>query len=47
MEFDDVLQLILKDRRSDKIPILYVIEVVLILDDLGVFKEVNYEQLPD
>lgn len=47
MDFDEVLQIVLRDKRSEKIPILYVIEVVIILDDLGVFKEAEYEQLSE
>lgn len=45
MGFDDVLNRLLRDERSELVPILYIIEVVLILDDLNLFKEdIDYEQ---
>jgi len=43
MSFDEVLEVLLRDERSYKIPILYIIETVMILDDIGVFKGGNYE----
>lgn len=44
MDFDEVIETILRDERSRKIPILYIIETIIILDDLNVFKEaITYE----
>lgn len=42
MTFDEVLEIVLRDERSKKIPILYIIECVMILDDLNVLKEIDY-----
>lgn len=43
MTFDEVLEVILRDERSKKVPILYIIEVVMILEDMSMLKEINYE----
>lgn len=43
MEFDDALEIILRDDRTRKIPVLYVIQVVMILDEMGLLKEMCYE----
>lgn len=39
MTFDDVLEILLRDDRTRGIPILYIIQTVIILDDLNLFKE--------
>jgi len=43
MEFDDVLEILLRDERVLKIPILYVIQVVIAMDELNLLKEIPYE----
>lgn len=40
MDFDEIAEKVLSDSRTKRIPILYVIEVLIILDDLDMFKEV-------
>lgn len=36
MEFDEIIEKVLADPRLKKVPILYVIEVLIILDDLDI-----------
>lgn len=36
MTFDEAVAKVLKDERTNSIPILYVIEVLIILDDLDI-----------
>lgn len=43
MTFDEALEHILRDERSYKVPILYIIETVMIMEDLGLLKEISYE----
>lgn len=43
MDFDEILTTLLADERIKPIPILYVIEIVMVLDDMDLFKEVHYE----
>lgn len=42
MTFDEVLEIVLRDERSRKIPILYIIECVMILEDMNLLKEMDY-----
>lgn len=39
MDFDNIVQIVLGDSRIKNIPILYVIELIIVLDDLDLFKE--------
>lgn len=45
--FDKVLEVALRDPRSHKIPILYIIETIIILDDLDLLKEEYDEQFSE
>lgn len=36
MNFDEIVEAVLKDERTHGIPILYVIEVLIILNDLDI-----------
>lgn len=38
MEFDDALEIVLKDGRSHCVPILYIIEVLMMCEDLNLLK---------
>jgi len=40
MGFDDALEKILRDTRSQEVPILYIVHILLICDDLRLFKDV-------
>lgn len=35
MDFDKAVQMVLEDPRSKTIPILYIIEILIILEDKG------------
>lgn len=35
LSFDDVAQKVLEDERAKKIPVLFVIQIIIIMDDLG------------
>lgn len=35
-DFDEILQDLIKDERTKRIPILYLVEVLIILDDMNI-----------
>lgn len=37
MEFADVIERVMEDERAHKIPILYVVQILIICDDLKLF----------
>lgn len=37
MDFDEVLHKVLADERLKKIPTLFIVQVVLIMSELGIF----------
>lgn len=39
MGFDDVLEKVVRDSRTHYVPILYLIQVLMVCDDLKLFKE--------
>lgn len=43
MDFDLLAETVLSDVRAKKIPILYVIELLIILEDMNLLKEDIYE----
>lgn len=43
MDFNKIVEKVLKDGRIRRIPIKYVIEILIVLDDLGIIKEIKYE----
>lgn len=43
MDFDLLAETVLSDVRTKKIPILYVIELLIILEDMNLLKEDIYE----
>lgn len=40
MSFDDALEYVLRDERSHHVPILFVVQVLIICDDMGLLKDV-------
>lgn len=36
LDFDDVIKEVLSDKRSNSIPVLFIVQVLIILDDLGI-----------
>lgn len=40
MGFDDALEKVLRDDRSHMVPILYMVQVLIICEDMGLFKDV-------
>ena len=40
MNFDDALEKVVRDPKSHYVPILYIIQVLIICDDLKLFKDV-------
>lgn len=43
MEFADIIEKVMTDKRTHKIPILYVVQILVICDDLGLFGGQNDE----
>lgn len=35
MDFDEILLKVLNDERVRSIPILYVVQIIIVMDDLG------------
>lgn len=36
-DFDDVVLEVLNDARTKDIPILYIIQIIIVMEDLGLF----------
>jgi len=44
-KFADVVEMVTTDKRTHTIPILFVIQVLIVCDDLGLFGGSNDEQI--
>lgn len=41
MNFDDALEIVLRDKRSKQVPILFIVQTLIICEDNNLFKEID------
>lgn len=39
MEFDEIIDQVMQDERSHKVPLLYIVQILIVCEDFHLFKE--------